>query len=1347
MKNKIKLLKYKLFKITSGLLIVSSVLSCFSLSACAQNSNEDIYENLLNSDININEIIDGDSSNLTIDQFINQNFGSIYSTNDWLSNNKQKILNDLYSSQIELRSYKNQIIPNYNNGTIILKIYLENSNFQNRSSPKLYDLKLINFKKGFKIPNLKKIVNIISINNDYSNLTLKEFLNAHFSNDQLINNWLNDNKQYFFESSNLLDEISIKLISYKSNKDESINIKVEITNLYSNSDIQEFTLTGFIIEQLPALKKSLDISNTSFSQLTASNFVKEYLNNDKWLIDNKKLLFLNSESLDNISISLNKYSFKKDGSLDLMINVSNEYRNNAQTINLFGFKEIPFPEINLKTNISTINVSYSSFTSDEFKNKYFSNLSNVNDWLRNNKTFLFPSNADLNDVLIKVNSTSDIKTNLVDGSITINLVVSNGFQTINKTINLFGFKKVDALPIFINQLNINKVDQSLSTLTADKFIENEWNSTQDINNWFNKNKHLLFENSPKLDDVKITYISNDSRITPNLVDGTINVSKLKISNKYFEKNVDFILIGFTKTLPNINSNVNISSIPNLSQLSVKQFMLDYFNTTNNINAWLSQNKQLIVFNYNQYPNINIVIKPNTNPEMDLNNNSIDLIIVLSSNNLSKEFNLKISGFRTLINLPILKSNIDIGTINSSYLQLTCSEFETQYFNNETSINQWLLRYKNFLFNETINDNSLKVIITPNTTIKIVGTTIEINLDISNIDYSLTNQKLVLSNFKPELIIVPLPNLKNNISINSIDTKYQDILISKFVDDNFATENNINIWLDEHKRFFFDLLSPELDAISLKIKPKTLLNTSHSRDLLSIDVVISNGISSKYDKLTLTNFKVPTLPITNPVTPTPYSYSPHIESQLPRIDININNNPNDITKQYQEANFIVSNPNKTNESQSLTGKIKVRGNSTSEYPKKPYRIKLDKKASLLDLNSNNKFKDWVLLADWRDPSMLRNSAGLYLGQFLFKDFGLYSSDFRYVDVYINTEYQGMYLLCEQNEVSTNRVNIDKPVLNSSNIDIGYLLEMDAYADAEEPLSRFYLNYNNRSPLYKYDNSHSNIFNYVGVYSYSIKSKVYDNNQNDFISKYLENIYRICYKAIIENKYYEFNSNRTDIIESHSIKNVDDCISNVLDIESVVSMLILQEIVCDWDLANSSFYMSIDLSQFGDGKLKFQVPWDFDCAFGIRLPNDGTGIIQPTGLYAANSYNPWMVLLYKSTLIKNKIKQKWNELIQNKVFEKLMKYLDDSSTLYEQNYKMNFDKWKNIGNYARDKYEEYSKQETIDWAPIELDWWMAVVGSDIVPEATWKNVSSQVDAKEYLKNWLKERLITLNNLWIS
>src|SRR5574344_2137878 len=49
----------------------------------------------------------------------------------------------------------------------------------------------------------------------------------------------------------------------------------------------------------------------------------------------------------------------------------------------------------------------------------------------------------------------------------------------------------------------------------------------------------------------------------------------------------------------------------------------------------------------------------------------------------------------------------------------------------------------------------------------------------------------------------------------------------------------------------------------------------------------------------------------------------------------------------------------------TGKIRGRGNSTwLWYPKKPYRIKLDKKASILGLGED---KDWVLLANYRDPT--------------------------------------------------------------------------------------------------------------------------------------------------------------------------------------------------------------------------------------------------------------------------------------------------------------------------------------------------------------------------------------------
>ncbi|MDE7221696.1 MAG: CotH kinase family protein, partial [Ureaplasma sp.] len=828
--------------------------------------------------------------------------------------------------------------------------------------------------------------------------------------------------------------------------------------------------------------------------------------------------------------------------------------------------------------------------------------------------------------------------------------------------------------------------------------------------------------------------------------GCINVTGLKISNKYFSEYCNFNLIGFSSSLPNINTSIDISNIDNLSQLSAQQFITNYLDTPTKINNWLSQYRNLIIVDSSEYPGVNISIKSNTNPSINSNNNSINLTIVVSFNNLSEELNLAINGFRSIINLPTLKSNIDVSSIDSSYAQLTADDFKKKYFNDEISINLWLKNHKSYLFNENINDDSLEIVLSPNTNVNVVNTTIELNVNISNIDNLPTTGKLVLSNFKPNPIVIPLPTLKNNIDISLINSNYLDIEMSKFVENNFANEQNINNWLSKYKNYFFNSSNLNLTQISLQIEPNSLLEASHSRDALSFNVVFSNGIDSQNDKLTLTNFKSLTPPVTNPISPIPYSYTPHLDTQLPRIDISINtNDPNNITNQYQSANFIVTDPNTNNVSPTLSGKIKVRGNSTSVYPKKPYRIKLDKKTSMLNLNYNNEFKDWVLLADWRDPSMLRNATGLYLGQFLYKDFGLYSSDFRQIEVYINNTYQGMYLLCEQNEVSTNRVNINKPILNSSNLDIGYLLEMDAYADSEEPLFRFDLNYNNKAKLPPEDNPDKNIFQSLGVLSYSIKSKIYSNEQNKFISNYLENIYRICYKAIIENKYYEFNNDKTDIIESNNIKTTDECISRVLDIDSVVASLILQEIVCDWDLSNSSFYMSVDLSQFGDGKLKLQVPWDFDCAFGIRYPWNGTFIVQPKGLYAANSSNPWMVLLYKSKLIQTKIKDKWAEMISNNVFEKLIKYLDDCSTLYSQNYEINFNKWKNIGEYARQEYLKYSQLETTSYSPPELEYWNAVAGADIVPEATWKNVVSQLDAKNYLKDWLKTRLTNLNNLW--
>ncbi|WP_300704668.1 CotH kinase family protein [Bacteroides sp.] len=113
----------------------------------------------------------------------------------------------------------------------------------------------------------------------------------------------------------------------------------------------------------------------------------------------------------------------------------------------------------------------------------------------------------------------------------------------------------------------------------------------------------------------------------------------------------------------------------------------------------------------------------------------------------------------------------------------------------------------------------------------------------------------------------------------------------------------------------------------------------------------------------------------------------------------------------------------------TGRIRGRGNSTwLWYPKKPYRIKLDKKSEILGLAAE---KDWVLLANYRDPTQMMNNFTFIVGEKL----GLpYTNHSRYVEVTLNGEYIGLYQLTEQVEQGSSRVAVDD--------EQGILISLDA-----------------------------------------------------------------------------------------------------------------------------------------------------------------------------------------------------------------------------------------------------------------------------------------------------------------
>lgn len=131
-----------------------------------------------------------------------------------------------------------------------------------------------------------------------------------------------------------------------------------------------------------------------------------------------------------------------------------------------------------------------------------------------------------------------------------------------------------------------------------------------------------------------------------------------------------------------------------------------------------------------------------------------------------------------------------------------------------------------------------------------------------------------------------------------------------------------------------------------------------------------------------------------------------------------------------------------ESLAVAMEVKGRGNNTWRMPKKPYAVKLSEKSPVLGMA---KHKRWVLLANASDRTLLRNRVAFEIG----RRTGLaWTSDSRFVEVILNGEYQGNYLLCEQIRVDKNRVNITEMEpgdIGEAEKTGGYLLEFDRYYD--------------------------------------------------------------------------------------------------------------------------------------------------------------------------------------------------------------------------------------------------------------------------------------------------------------
>lgn len=178
--------------------------------------------------------------------------------------------------------------------------------------------------------------------------------------------------------------------------------------------------------------------------------------------------------------------------------------------------------------------------------------------------------------------------------------------------------------------------------------------------------------------------------------------------------------------------------------------------------------------------------------------------------------------------------------------------------------------------------------------------------------------------------------------------------------------------------------------------------------------------------------------------------PPAESKLPLMIINTNGQyiP-DEPRIVADMGLIYNGPglaNRINDSwNAYNGKIaiEIRGESSSDFAKKSFSLELQN----IDGSNNNRSllgmpveNDFVLYGPFSDKTLVKN----VLSYELFRQTGRWAPRTRYVEVIINDDYRGIYVLTEKIKRDENRVDIDKLTTDDVlPIDIsgGYILRRD------------------------------------------------------------------------------------------------------------------------------------------------------------------------------------------------------------------------------------------------------------------------------------------------------------------
>ncbi len=342
-----------------------------------------------------------------------------------------------------------------------------------------------------------------------------------------------------------------------------------------------------------------------------------------------------------------------------------------------------------------------------------------------------------------------------------------------------------------------------------------------------------------------------------------------------------------------------------------------------------------------------------------------------------------------------------------------------------------------------------------------------------------------------------------------------------------------------------------------------------------------------------------------------------------------------SKQFESGNF------------EGVGSVKGRGNSSWGYPKKPYSIKLDKKASLLDIP---KTKKYAIIPSYYDGSLMRN----YITYKAYQDLeGIgYVTKCEFVDVYLNGIYNGIYILVERIDIETSKINIEEAT--ADNITGGYLIEKDLNGRVDFSEDLWF-----NCPYWA---------NQTKDYFVCKAPEPDDPELWAQMRAYLENYVQLLHDSVMNGEGEPY--------------------THYVDTSSWVDFIIVQEIAknIDGNMKTSCWmYKEAD-----DDHLYMTAPWDFDFAYGrVTWTNaseehndyyDCPPAHTPDGFMILNSSNPWMDHLYDNEpAFRSALKERY-AAYRHTVIDNLFTLINEQAAYLSIVQEGNHDLWPATGSFA-------------------------------------------------------------------